>query len=168
MPWISNHKHTIEEKSTKSSRSSSKFVSSRMARISKLVTTYGIENLVNTVSGDDLVDDTKPLPEPVLTNLNHQWSPVIFTWAQFHWKCSRYQSLEYVANYTFKFITISFKGRRLTYYGVGMLYDVPDLGQHQFLFWSVSSKKKDLHFNYEFACVQWRPFIARFIIANIL
>ena len=35
-------------------------------------------------SGNGLVpDDTKPLPEPILTS--HWWGSVAFTWEQFHW-----------------------------------------------------------------------------------
>ena len=41
---------------------------------------------VNIGSGIDLLhDDTKPLPEPKLSN--HQWSLMALTWGQFHRKC---------------------------------------------------------------------------------
>ena len=42
-----------------------------------------------------LHDDTKPLPETVLTN--HHWDFVVFSWGQFHMKCSRYLSLLWVS-----------------------------------------------------------------------
>ena len=51
-----------------------------------------------------LPDGTKPLPEPMLTY--HQWSHVVFTWEQFHWKWSSNQSLEHVAKYALAFATI--------------------------------------------------------------
>ena len=35
-----------------------------------------------------MVDGTKPLPEPLLTN--HQWGLVAFVWGKFHGKCSTY------------------------------------------------------------------------------
>ena len=41
-----------------------------------------------------LMDGTKPLPKPMLTF--HQYSPLAFTQGQFHWKYSRYQSLNCV------------------------------------------------------------------------
>ena len=42
---------------------------------------------INIVSADGLLPDgTKPLTAPMLTC--HQWSPVAFTWGQFHSKCT--------------------------------------------------------------------------------
>ena len=47
---------------------------------------------VNIGSDNGLLpDDTKPLPEPMLTN--HQWGVMAFTWGQYHRKCPRYLSL---------------------------------------------------------------------------
>ena len=48
---------------------------------------------VNIASGDDLLpDDTKPLPEAMLTNC--QWGYVALIQDLFHWKCTRYQFVE--------------------------------------------------------------------------
>ena len=44
--------------------------------------------LVNTGSGNGLLpDNTKPLPEPILTD--PRWGLVAFTWGKFHRKCTR-------------------------------------------------------------------------------
>ena len=60
---------------------------------------------VNIGSGNDLLpDDTKLLPEPMLTD--HQWSPVTLILGQFHKRCRNYQSQKSVENYISK---ISFK-----------------------------------------------------------
>ena len=48
---------------------------------------------VNIGSGNGLLpDNTKPLPEPMLTD--HQWSPVTFILGQFHKRCLNHQSLK--------------------------------------------------------------------------
>ena len=48
---------------------------------------------VNIGSGNGLMpDNTKPLPEPMLTD--HQWSSVTFIIGQFHKRCLNYQSLK--------------------------------------------------------------------------
>ena len=61
-----------------------------------LVTPYGDTELGEIGSGKGLLPDgTKPLLELMLTY--HQWNPAVFTLRQFNWKCSRNQSLEYVA-----------------------------------------------------------------------
>ena len=50
---------------------------------------------VNIGSGNGLLlDGTKPLPEPMLTD--HQWSPVTFILGQFHKRCLSHQSLKSV------------------------------------------------------------------------
>ena len=63
-----------------------------------LVTQYGqlaTEIWVNIGSGNGLLPEgTKPLPEPMLTDL--QWSPVTFILRQFHKRCLNRQSLKSV------------------------------------------------------------------------
>ena len=59
---------------------------------------------VNIGSGNGLLpDDTKPLPEPMLTD--HQWSPMTFILGQFNKKYLNYQSLKsenYMSKISFK------------------------------------------------------------------
>ena len=86
MPWISNHKHEIEEKSTKCSLFSSEVVDLRLADLWEYPTldTHPISTLstpevffterlfvlilVNIGWGNGLLaDSTKPLPQPMST-----------------------------------------------------------------------------------------------------
>ena len=58
----------------------------------KLTNIMASRVFVKIGSGNGLMPNgTKPLPEPMLTY--HQYDHVAFTWGQFHWKCSKYQSL---------------------------------------------------------------------------
>ena len=61
--------------------------------------------LVNDGSGNYLLpESTMPLPQQM--SIYHQWSPVVFTWGQFHGDGSRYQSLEYVTKLHIKITTM--------------------------------------------------------------
>ena len=60
-----------------------------------------------------LLDSTKPLPEPMMTN--HQLGLVAFIWGQFHKKSSRYLWSDF-ENHLFKISTASPRGQWVNYY----------------------------------------------------
>ena len=69
-------------------------------------------NLVNIDSDNGLLlDSTKPLSELMLP-FCFQWDVVVFTWAQFQYKHSGFQSLKYeLKNYTFEITNTRSKGQ---------------------------------------------------------
>ena len=71
MPWISNHKHKIEEKSTKSSRSSHKVVGLGLADLWEFPTLDILLTNWPLLSPHDnsSVDDKKPIAKPMFINL---------------------------------------------------------------------------------------------------
>ena len=72
-----------------------------------LVMWYGIIDLFNIGSGNGLLpEDTKPLPEPMLTD--HQWAPVTFVWGQLSKRYLSCQSLKLAwKSFIWSFIEIS-------------------------------------------------------------
>ena len=69
-----------------------------------------LNTVVDVGSGNGLLpEDTKSIPEPMLTNL--QWGLVAFTQGQFHWKCSIYLTLIWVRNYWFNIAATPSRGQ---------------------------------------------------------
>ena len=93
-PWL-NSIICYAQLITRSGQISMVFSWDRVGRFDQLIVAWWrhmvTKILVNIGSGNGLLpDDTKPLPEPMLTY--HKYGPVTFIWGQLHQRCPSHQS----------------------------------------------------------------------------